>query len=59
MTQKEELLDEIQASIRAARFAPGLSNVERIMLLRDAGERARHKGIRLKDVKHKLFINER
>ena len=57
--QKAELLDEVQASIRAARFAPGLSKVERINLLRDAGERAQESNLRLKDIKSTLHIDER
>ena len=57
--QKDLLLDEVQASIRAARFAPGLSNTERITLLRDAAERLRKNGQRLRDVKSLLDIKER
>ena len=58
LDQSDPLLDEIQASIRAARFAPDLSNVERITLLRDAGERAKKQGITLKSVKNSLNISE-
>lgn len=57
--QADEVLDEIQASIRAARFAPELTKVERITLFRDAVERARDNGIVLKNIKDKLYINER
>lgn len=59
LDQSDPLLDEIQASIRAARFAPDLSNVERITLLRDAGERAKKQGITLKSVKNSLNIDKR
>ena len=55
----DELLDEVQASIRAARFAPGLSTQEREMLLRDAIERLRKDGRRIRDVKHLLDIEGR
>ncbi len=57
--QSNLLYDEIQASIRAARFAPDLSQTERINLLRDACERANKNGLRLKDVRHKLHIDVR
>ena len=57
--QEDDLLDEIQASIRAARFAPELSNIERLVLLRDAAERAKNNGYRLRDIKGKLYIQER
>lgn len=57
--QNNLLYDEIQASIRAAKFAPDLSKTERICLLRDAGERAHKNGIKLKDIKNKLDIYER
>jgi len=52
-------LDEAQASLRAARFAPDLSRGERIMLIRDGLNRLRNQGIKLKDVKHLLDIFER
>ena len=53
------VLDEAQASIRAARYAPELSLVERIALLRDAAERVKNDGRRLRDVKHLMDIQER
>lgn len=56
-TQKNDIYEEVQASIRAARFAPDLSNMERIALLRDARARL-SKGVRLKDVKDFLYIKE-
>jgi len=52
-------LNEAQASIRAARFAKGLSNGERLDLVRDAVTRLKKAGISLKSVKNQLFINER
>ncbi|MFB5677558.1 WXG100 family type VII secretion target [Paenibacillus terreus] len=52
-------LDEAQASIRAARFAPDLTSTERITLLRDAITRLHHGGLRIRDVKDKLYIDER
>ena len=55
----DEVLDEVQASIRAARFAEGLSKSERIMLLRDAVERLRKDGRSIRDVKHLLDIESR
>ena len=58
-TQQDNLLEEIQSSIRAARFAPELTSTERIILLRDAGERAKSKGLTLKELKQKLYIDER
>lgn len=57
--QKNLLYDEIQASIRAARFTPGLTKTERICLIRDAGERAHKNGIRLRNIKNELDIYER
>ena len=50
-------LDEAQASIRAARFAPGLSSIERYTLLRDAIARLRKQNITIREVRHLLFIN--
>ncbi|MFI8712830.1 hypothetical protein [Brevibacillus brevis] len=52
-------LDEAQASIRAARFAPDLAQTERIMLLRDGISRLRNAGIRIRDVRELLFIDRR
>jgi len=58
-TQMVDVLEEAQASIRAARFAPELSNVERITLLRDAIARLHNAGIRIRDVKDLLYIQQR
>jgi hypothetical protein len=57
-TQENELLEEVQASIRAARFAPKLMIIERITLVRDALERLRKVGLSIKTVKKQLWINE-
>ena len=51
------LLDEVQASVRAARHTPGLTSTERITLLRDAAERLRAKGFRWRDVRDKLYLD--
>jgi hypothetical protein len=49
-------LDEAQASIRAARFAPQLTSVERYTLLRDAIARLRKNNLKIKQVRHLFFI---
>lgn len=55
-TQSNDILEEAQASIRAAKFTPDLSSSERITLYRDALVRLRNSNINLKDVKHTLYI---
>ena len=57
-TQTNDILEEAQASIRAAKFTPDLSSSERITLYRDALARLRNNNINLKDVKHTLYICE-
>jgi hypothetical protein len=52
-------LEEAQASIRAARFAPDLDISERIDLIRDAIKRLNNAGLSLRSVKDELFIKER
>lgn len=52
-------LDEAQASIRAARFAPELTSVERMTLLRDAVTRLKNADLRVQDVKNELYIQHR
>lgn len=56
-THFDPIYEEVQASIRAARFAPDLTNIERITLLRDARARLGNEA-KLKDIKDKLFIEE-
>lgn len=57
-TQTDKTFEEVQASIRAARFTPELSEVERIVLLRDAVSRL-PKGVKIRDIKDILNISER
>ena len=52
-------LDEAQASIRAARFAPNLTFEERAMLIRDGLQRLKQEGLKINDVRHLLDITER
>jgi hypothetical protein len=58
MTNADQLYEEVQASIRAARYAPDLSSTERFTLLRDAIERLQNSGLKIKDVRNDLWINE-
>lgn len=58
MTHTNIILEEAQASIRAARFAPNLTSVERYTLLRDAIERIQGAGLKIRDIKNDLWINE-
>lgn len=57
-THPNEILEEAQASIRAAKFTPNLSDSERITLYRDAIARLKNNGIKLKAVKNDLYIFE-
>ncbi len=57
-TMAAELLEEVQASIRAARLAPELTKAERITLIRDALERLHKVGLSIRMVKGQLWINE-
>lgn len=57
-SQADEVLEEVQASIRAAKFTPDLNSSERIILYRDAITRLRNNNIKLKDIKNKLHIFE-
>lgn len=52
-------LDEAQASIRAARFAPDLTFGERAMLIRDGLQRLKQQGLKINDVRELLDIIER
>ena len=58
-TQLETPLEEAQASIRAARFAPSLSSTERYTLLRDGITRLYKAGIKVRQVKNILHITSR
>jgi hypothetical protein len=58
-TQLETPLEEAQASIRAARFAPSLSSTERYTLLRDGITRLYKADIKVRQVKNILHINNR
>ncbi len=58
-TQLETPLEEAQASIRAARFAPSLSSTERYTLLRDGITRLYKAHIKIRQVKNILHINNR
>ena len=55
-TQIDPILEEAQASIRAARYGLDLTSTERFILLRDAIERLGKAGIPIKNVKHLLWI---
>ncbi len=55
-TQDAHVLEEAQASIRAAKLAPDLSSTERVTLLRDGVERLHDAGLRVSDVRDKLWI---
>jgi hypothetical protein len=59
MTHENPLLEEVQASIRAARHAPGLTKIERTTLLRDAIARLNKSGIRIRDIKDSLWIEQK
>ncbi|MCQ2080753.1 MAG: hypothetical protein MJZ11_03785 [Lachnospiraceae bacterium] len=52
-------LDEAQASIRAARFAPFLSFEERVALIKDGLIRLKKGNIKLSDAKKLMHIEER
>ena len=58
-TNSNPLIEEVQASIRAARFAPELSQSDRCDLIRDALSRLKKEGLKICDVKDSLFIYER
>jgi hypothetical protein len=59
LTQENDILEESQASIRASRFTPGLSKIERGDLIRDGLMRLKNNGYKLKKVKNLLNIEER
>ena len=51
-------LDEAQASIRAARFAPLLTSIERYTLIRDSIARLKNQGLSIRQVRQLLFISQ-
>ena len=51
-------LEEAQASIRAARFAPSSTSLERYTLLRDGIARLKSQKIKIRQVRHLLYINQ-
>ncbi len=55
-TAEEIALDEAQASIRAARFAPDLTKIERYILLKDAITRLKKVNLKIRQVRHLLYI---
>lgn len=57
-THPNPILEEAQASIRAARYGHDLSKAERYALLRDAIARLAQRGIRIRDVKAELWIHQ-
>ena len=50
-TQKDDLLEEVQASLRAAKLTPELSISDRMLLARDGLYRLHQSNMRLRDVK--------
>ena len=55
-THPNDLFEEVQASIRAARYASDLSKAERFTLLRDAIERLKNTGLKIRNIKDQLWI---
>jgi hypothetical protein len=58
-TQAIGAIEEAQASIRAARFAPDLTYTERLTLLRDGITRLHNAGMRIRNLRKLMHINER
>lgn len=58
-TNDNAVLEEAQASIRAARYADDLDKTERYLLIRDALTRLKNNNIKLKDAKQKMYIDKR
>ena len=54
--EQNEIFDEAQASIRASRYAPNLTQSERVMLLRDAVSRLHHNGYTVKEARKVITI---
>ena len=57
--QQDRVLDEVQASIRAARFAEALTEEERDALMQDAFFRLKKAGLSFEEIQHQLDIEER
>lgn len=57
-TQAINALEEAQASIRAARFAPDLTSTERYTLLRDAITRLHNAGFEVREVRGQLWVTQ-
>ena len=57
--QQDRVLDEAQASIRAARFAEALTDEERDALMQDAFFRLKKAGLSFEDIQQQLDIEER
>lgn len=55
-TQSDDILEEVQASLRAAILTPNLSNSERMVLARDGVYRLHKTGKKLKDVRNLLYL---
>lgn len=55
-THADELLEEVQASIRASKFGKDLTSIDKIMLLRDAVERLHNRGLKVADIRGKLWL---
>lgn len=55
-TQSDDLLEEVQASLRAARLTPDLSVSERITLARDGLQRLHRSNAKLREVKNILHL---
>ncbi len=55
-TQADNILEEVQASLRASTLTPDLSSGERLMLARDALYRLHNSGRKLREVKKILYL---
>ncbi len=55
-THTDDLLEEVQASIRASMYGKGLTMLDKIMLLTDAVERLHNNGLKVADIRGKLWL---
>lgn len=55
-THPDDLLEEVQASIRASMYGKGLTTIDKIMLLRDAVERLYNNGLKVADIRGKIWL---